>query len=312
MAVDCRPGPSAATIPLVRIGYLVVSHRDPGQVLRLVRVLMEGSSSEVVVRHDQRRSELGRDAVDAAGGRLLDDGLELEWGGWGQAEVLLNGIRQFDTDWVLVLSGQDYPLRPLAEIEAYFEGTEHDALLGDAWQLDLAGDPGPPRDEFFTRYAYRHYGRPPGLGKLPRRLRRFVYTREMPPRLGIRRLSGPFRSVFVSADWLTLSRRAIASIDRYVREESRAMRYFRRVAVPSESLFATALMSDGQLSVGLDHRRFIRFPRPGAPHPDTLTTADLPELQRSNAFFGRKFDVEVDAEVLDALDQRRRNPASAR
>jgi len=296
----------------VRIGYLVVSHRHPGQVLRLVRVLKEGPASEVVVRHDQRRSELAPEGVEAAGGRLLDDGLELEWGGWGQAEVLLNGIRQLDTDWVLVLSGQDYPLRPLSEIEAYFEGTEHDALLGDAWELDLADDPGPPRDEFFTRYAYRHYARPPGLTKLPRRLRPLIYTREMPPRLGIRRLSSPFRSVFVSADWLTLSRGAITAIDRYVREGSRAMRYFHRVAVPSESLFATALMSDGQLSVGLDHRRFIRFPRPGAPHPDTLTSVDLPELQRSNAFFARKFDVQVDAEVLDALDQRRRNPASAR
>jgi hypothetical protein len=296
----------------VRIGYLVVSHRDPEQVLRLVRVLKETPSSEVVVRHDQRRSALARDEVEAAGGRLLDDALELEWGGWGQAEVLLNGIRQFETDWVLVLSGQDYPVRPLAEVQAYFEATEHDALLGDAWELDLADDPGPPRDEFFTRYAYRHYRRPPGLGKMPRRFRPVLYTREMPPRLGIRRLTKPFRSVFVSADWLTLSRRAIASVERYVREESRAMRYFRRVAVPSESLFATALMTDAQLSVGLDHLRFIRFPRPGAPHPDTLTSADLPELERSNAFFARKFDLGVDAEVLDALDRHRRNAASAR
>jgi len=295
----------------VRIGYLVVSHRDPGQVRRLVRVLNETPGAEVLVRHDQRRSPLPRDEVEDAGGRLLDDGLELEWGGWGQAEVLLNGIRRLDTDWVVVLSGQDYPLRPLAEIQAFFGGTEHEALLGDAWELDLARDPGPPRDEFFTRYAYRHYRRPPGLGELPRRLRPVLYTREMPPRLGVRRLRRP-SSVFVSADWLTVSRRAVASIERYVREQSAAMRYFRRVAVPSEALFATALMRDEALSIGLDHRRFIRFPHEGAPHPDTLTSADLPELQRSSALFARKFDVRVDAEVLDALDERRKKAASAR
>jgi hypothetical protein len=296
----------------VRIGYLVVSHREPQQVLRLVRVLTEAPTAEVVVRHDQRRSALARDEVEAAGGWLLDDELDNEWAGWGHVEVLLEGLRQFDTDWVLVLSGQDYPLRPLAELEAFLGATDHDALLADAWELDLTRRPEPAREEFFMRHAYRHYRRPPGLGHLPGRLRPFVYTREMPPRLGVRRLGTPFGSVFVSADWLTLSRRAVASLERYVREESRAMRFFRRVAVPSESLFATALMTDEQLDVGLDHRRFFSFPGPGAAHPDTLTSADLPELERSNAFFARKFDAGVDVEVLDALDRRRRNAPSAR
>jgi hypothetical protein len=55
-----------------------------------------------------------------------------------------------------------------------------------------------------------------------------------------------------------------------------------------------------------DHRRFARFSRPGAPHPDTLTSADLDAALASGADFARKFDAEVDSEVLDRLDERRR------
>ena len=45
--------------------------------------------------------------------------------------------------------------------------------------------------------------------------------------------------------------------------------------------------------------------RPGAPHPDTLTGGDLESVLSSGADFARKFDVEVDSEVLDRLDGRR-------
>ena len=51
----------------------------------------------------------------------------------------------------------------------------------------------------------------------------------------------------------------------------------------------------------------ISFAGPGVPHPDVLTSADLGRLLDSDMDFARKFDQERDAEVLDALDERRRS-----
>jgi hypothetical protein len=51
----------------------------------------------------------------------------------------------------------------------------------------------------------------------------------------------------------------------------------------------------------------ISFAGPGVPHPDVLTSADLGRLLDSDMDFARKFDQELDAEVLDALDERRRS-----
>ena len=78
------------------------------------------------------------------------------------------------------------------------------------------------------------------------------------------------------------------------------------VAVPSESFFATVLLNDESLHVARENRRFVSFTAPLTPHPETLTTSDLDRLAASGCDFARKFDVEVDAEVLDALDERRR------
>jgi hypothetical protein len=84
------------------------------------------------------------------------------------------------------------------------------------------------------------------------------------------------------------------------------MRHFRRVAVPSEEFFASVLLGDRALTIERDHRRFAPFAHEGAPHPETLTEADLDRLIASGADFARKFDTEVDSGILDVLDEHRR------
>ena len=145
----------------VKVAYLVLSHRNPDQVLRLVRALAEGPASVVLVRHDQRVTGLGAAQVEAAGGVLVDDGIELEWGGWSQLEVILAGLRraaEIRPDWALVLSGQDYPLRPMADIEADLAASDADGMLCSVREADLRRPKGD--EEFFLRVSYRHYRRP--------------------------------------------------------------------------------------------------------------------------------------------------------
>ena len=146
------------------VAFLVVSHRNPGQVLRLVRALREGDDTAVLVHHDQRREPLDRDALEDAGGRLAHYGLSVEWGNVAYTEMLLRALSQLteelDPDWVAVVSGQDYPLRPLSDFERHLARSPHHALLGDAWELDLSAEPPPPRREFYLRYRFRHYAPP--------------------------------------------------------------------------------------------------------------------------------------------------------
>jgi len=300
-------------LPRVRIAYLVLSHRNPDQVLRLVAALSEGPAAEVLVRHDPRFSTLGDGELERLGARGLHDDVEFNWGGWSQLRMLLTSLaeaRRLDPDWTLVLSGQDYPLRPMAAIESGLARSGYDAMLGHAWELETERVPEPPADDFFLRYAYRHYDVPDRLPRLPNRVRPLVYRRELPSQIGLRRVRLPFDDgfrCFVSADWLTLNRRALGAVLAAADEGGRLMRFYRRVAIPSESFFATVLLNERSLRVARDNRRFVSFEAPLTPHPDTLTTADLDRVLASNCDFARKFDADVDAEVLDALDERRRS-----
>lgn len=299
----------------MRVAYLVISHGDPEQVLRLVGVLGEGPSAHVFVRHDRRRSRLDPGRLEAAGGRGLNDAIGVEWGHWSYLRMLLGALErvrlELDPDWVLVVSGQDYPLRPLPEIEARLEAADHDAFLGQAWALDTTRPPGPPADDFFRRYAYTHVRAPAWMPNLPGRLSGLAYLRELPPplrpRLGVRspRLPfGPGLRCWVSGDWPVLGRRALAAVLTAATARKDLMRHYRGTVAPSESFFATVLMNDPGLSVSGDDRRFVSF-APGAARPDVLTSADTERLVSSNAHFARKFDAGIDASVLDRLDELR-------
>jgi Core-2/I-Branching enzyme len=291
----------------VKVAYVVLSYRNPAQVVRLVRALREGPAGVVFVRHDQRGSRLGAAEVRAAGGEPIEDDIELEWGGWSQLEAVLASLRraaEIEPDWTVLLSGQDYPLRPMAEIEAGLADSSADGMLGAVREMDSRRPPGD--DEFFLRAAYRHYPRPRGLPHLPRRLRPLVYVRDLPPRVGVRRLRRPRLRLYFSADWVTLGRRALRAV--LAAGEDRALlRTFRRMPIPTESFFASVLLNDPRLTIERHHRRFILFAGPGVPHPATLTSADLEAALASGADFARKFDTGIDPHVLDRLDKRIRD-----
>ena len=295
------------------IAFLVVSHRNPGQVLRLVRALREGEDTHVLVHHDQRREPLDVADLEEAGGQLAGYGLSVEWGNVAYTEMLLRALAQLseqhDPDWVAVVSGQDYPLRPLSDFEAHLRESPHQALLGDHWELDLDAEPPPPRREFYLRYRYRHYAPPrplaAALGRLPR-----AYVRELPmglgTRLGIKPLTHPFGGTlrcYVSSDWLTLERKAVKAVLDFAQTRTTVMRHYRRTIIPSESLFATVLFNDPSISVG-PAPRLLGFEE-GSPHPHTFRGEDVARLLSSGVHFARKFDETVDARTLDLLDKAR-------
>jgi Core-2/I-Branching enzyme len=293
----------------VTVVYIVISHRNPEQVVRLVRVLREGPSARVLVRHDPRGERLEPESVATAGGEPVEDRLKSKWGGWSHLRLIVGCVREavarHDPDWVLLLSGQDYPLRPLAAIEDDLDASPADARLGSVRQVEThrpaAGD-----DEFFLRCRYRHYARPRVLpSSLPGPIRPLLYARDLPPLVGVRRIDPAPLTFFASADWLTLGRAGIRAV-LAAAEDRRLMRHFRRVAVPSESFFASVLLSDPSLIVERDNRRFSSFAA-GSPHPDTFTSDDYDRLLASGADFARKFDTTRDPRVLDLLDEHRRS-----
>jgi hypothetical protein len=249
--------------------------------------------------------------------------IPIAWGTFSWVDVVLRGIRRslahLEFDWLVLLSGQDYPIRPVPEIERFLATTDYDGFLKG---FPLGSRP-ETAGEDLQRYMYRYYQVPaparlrarPGKGEgrgatVARRLREAqpILSFKRGPSgayIGIRRLRVPFDDRFRwhrGSTWFTLSRRSLAVLDEFARSNPRLMRYFRRMWIPEESFVPTVLMNQPDLRFCLDHLRHIRF---GAGrHPAILRTQDVEEVLSSGKHFGRKFDSIVDGQILDLIDAR--------
>jgi hypothetical protein len=298
----------------VSVAYVVISHRRPDQVLRLARALRAGSpDAPLLIHHDDRQSQLDVVALAGLGGvQLVRPPTAVAWGWASHLDMLLRcfawALERIPFDWLTVLSGQDYPIRPLAEIERDLLDSPYDGYVEGIY-VD------PPRrtrgelDEFSRRYFYRYLSiRDPGavLRRAIAAARPALLVRDMPWGVVLgRRCAAPFSPALPcrrGADWLSLSRRSVEVVVSAAETRLELMRHYRRTVLPTESFPHTVLHAETALRLSSDTRRFTSWPSRSA-HPAVLVAADLDRILSSGADFARKFDLIVDQLVMDELDR---------
>jgi hypothetical protein len=266
----------------VSVAYVVFSHQYPEQVLRLLRTLRAGSPDAVLVSHHA-------EPLDVAGVERVVPPTRVSWGGASQLEMMLRGMRhalRFEWEWLVLLSGQDYPLRPLHAIERELGAR---GVEGYVETVPVAGD-----DEFARRYLYRYRRVRPLAGRL---LRPFFMTRELPGGVLVGRRATPPIPVRRGSDWLSLSRRAAELVTGVAPD---VLDHFRHTILPTEALPHSVLHAAG-LPLSGDTRRYTRWDA-GAAHPHLLGLQDLDAMLASGLDFARKFA--PGDPVLDELDRR--------
>jgi hypothetical protein len=299
----------------VSVVYLIISHRLPRQVHRLAGVLRRGSpNAQVVIHHDREAPPLDRAALRRLDVQLVEPARAVSWGRISHVEAVLRSLSwlahtQFD--WVVLISGQDYPIRPIAEIERRMALADVDAFIE---ATPCHSPQGRLIDEFALRYHYRWYSMPRWLASKAIRTAlassSFMRIRSIPRSgawLGVRAVQTPFGDEFEchrGADWFNLSRKAVEILLEQCRSRDELLRYYRRTLIPSESLVQSILANDHGLRLSGDVRRYTQWDRPHGTSPVVLGLDDLDAILGTPADFARKFDEEVDGRVLDEIDRR--------
>lgn len=272
------------------IAYIVSAYKNPTHLSRLVHRLHTGPETTFVVHVDRKTGPRVYEAMKEGLGDL--DGVTFlprhtcHWGGFGHVQASLKGIREVlrhgrDPDYVVLLSGQDYPIKPNAYIRDFLERGDgrsfflHFPLPTDAWT-----DGGLNR---FRRWHWRY--------------------RQLHLSLPLaRRLPGGLQPWGGSAYWI-VSRTALRTIAEFVETNPGYVRFFRHVDVPDELFFQTILLNSAEAERCIDFRlHYTEWLR--TPAPAILMRDDYPHLVESSCLFARKFDQGVDHEILDLIDER--------
>ena len=287
------PGlPGASAAPDVRICFLVTLYKKFDQALRLVRRL-DGPQTGFVFHIDAAVDDATvarfRAALPALNEVRFAERVRSRWATFQGAVAVFHcidaalGMDPFDR--YVLISGQDYPIASRARMNAFFR-RHPDTEFMEAAPIDVADENAPGASPHY-RFARYHLW--------------FGARRKAIPLL---RKRAPPIALFHGSTWWALTHDALRYLALQFRVNHAARRYFRHAFFVEEAYIQSLLMSS-PFATRVARRSVVHdeWTPTSGPHPKVLTVADLAVLQESPRLFARKFDDEVDAAVMDVLDQ---------
>ncbi|MFK3891653.1 beta-1,6-N-acetylglucosaminyltransferase [Sphingomonas sp. NPDC079357] len=298
---------------------MILSHRDPAQLLRLVGTLNRlYDDPPIACHHDHAQCPID---VSAFPGnvRFVEPSIRTGWAKWSVVRGFFAALRLlYDhaaPDWFVLMSASDYPIRRAEAVRDELVKLGADALIdyrqiGDTADSATArfGPRNPELDQFESdgnrRLKRSHYeGAEIWLPMLRfndggRRVRPGRFTVHLPFATPF----GPFsRSFpcFYGDHWFTGNARVARLLLHPTPQHLKLQQHLTMRSCPDECYFQTVLCNEPDLTLVRDNRRYAQWNGGGA-HPQLLTEGDLGAICASNGHFARKFA--HGAPVLDRID----------
>ncbi len=323
--------------------YFIIAHHLPEQLERLVATIKTGSpAARIVLCLERSNPEMNEgEFQNIQGVDVLKNNTEGRWGDFSLVEKVLKALtwicQNIDVEWIFFLSGQDYPIANLSEIEKFYIESGYDAFISgvsieDKRRCDQVacgkgqqdtGISGCP--DCKSRYYYRYYdisGAVRFAGRLPlvRSLMKRFMERYSKNDLKFRIRSYPFhkggnfllgirnKKLFSSGlkcykglCWFAMNLKCLEKMLEFIRKNPGYKRHYQRTIIPDESFFATILFNLPGLKVCNENYRFIEWKNHKAANPEILKNEQFDRIINSGKHFARKFDIKVDNVVINRL-----------
>jgi len=304
------------------ICYLIQTYKNPEQIYRLVKLIKKTTSNSfIVVSHNFNSCNLNvnllrklQNVEVIPNNGVMMGSFAILQGFFDAIAWLLNQKIKFD--WLINLSGQDYPTQPLYKVEDFLANTDYDGFVE---YYDVYSKQSPWSKKIVnTRYlySYKHFKEylSPRQKYMLRPIKHIVNNCQPFVRLdysyglivGMKNFYHLFNKNFTcygGSFFATISQVCAKYLYNFVRDHPRVLDYYKKTFIPEESFIQTVLVNSKQFNLYNSNFRYTDFTASRHGHPRILTTKDFSSLTQANIHFARKFDMNVDSIILDKLDR---------
>lgn len=320
----------------MKIAYIISAHRLPEQLIRLVKRL-NTETDRFLIHVDQKTDpriyqQLVTDLKPFPNVHFLKRH-RCHWGDFGHVQATIKGLntlftQNWDFDYIILLTGQDYPLKSPAQIHQFLQEGRGNSYMShrplpltlnpndlETCFLEIPPHQRPEYRQFYeqnlTEKLYRingwhffngageHFSWPPREQESP-----FLY--KIWSKIGFlfpqKRTFPPGFKPYVGRSYWCISQEVAAYLHQFINRNPQFVRFFKTVYIPDEYFFQTILMNSPFREKIINHFWcYMRWPPPDR-LTDILTKKDFELLINTPEIFARKFDITVDSEILDRLD----------
>ncbi len=290
--------------------YIILAHKNPDQLYRLIEKLDDQSSS-FFIHIDKKVPLASFKNLTGLGNKIaLVDRVNTSWAGWSLVQATINGLRAVEEanrhfDRIILMSGQDYPIKSNYFINKYFTNT--------------------PYRIFMEHYPLPNYTKWKKSGGMYR-INKYFFGMNGYQRLAskavnflanifpfMRRKVPPDTTIYAGSQWWTIDMNALQYILEFIRKNPAHLSFYKFSFAPDEIFFQTILLNSANEkitgSILNNHKRFMNWNNPSISHPEILLKNDFTAVIKSDALFARKFDVSEDSEILEMIDKQRQAAA---
>lgn len=313
------------------INYIILAHKNPEQIKRLVRRLSDfnvffyihiDKSVDIIPFINQFENF---ENVFFIENHKRQNGT---WGDIGIVKATINAIKKIILDsrkgYIVLLSGQDYPIQSNDNIFTF---------LNKSYGLNYI-------DFFPIPFQYWHNQGIDRLNSykinLSNRREHFIqiysvfdkefYTRSHVKKIYALILNNKFLELvnafkkrkfpktlipYGGSQWWTITTDVAEKIFIFLQENPNYLKYHKYSLLPDEMFFQSILLNlarkDDTIKIKNNSLTYTNWTRKGCTLPVTFQTNDLTELlecTNNDKFFARKFDVDLDEEIMNLLDKR--------
>jgi hypothetical protein len=277
----------------MRLAHLILVHNNPEQLERLLKRLIY-SSSDVYI-HLDKKSDLSQFEYlkSLPNVYFINNRISVGWGNYSMVEATLISMQEIlDTQNIYshinLLSGQDYLLKPITEIEQFFFSNSDKSYIQS---LSIYNEWQESKDRLI-KYNLGDLSIPFKY-RIQEIINRILPNRKIPENM----------EPYGSSQWLTLTPDSIKYVLEFLKEKPKAVTFFKWTWAIDEILFQTILLnSPFKEFIINDNKRYIKFEK-NEMNPKVLKISDADTLLQSGKFFARKFSLQQDSQILDFLDK---------
>ena len=282
----------------MKVAYLILAHTSPAMLKALVTAIKKPKET-VFVHLDRKTAMPPFEKLLAGQCTFIEQRENVSWGSFSTIRATLSllqaAIAAGQFDYFCLLSGADYPIKPVHAFELYLAAHAGNEYIRCR---NIAGLP----PKFKKRYTgfFLFENRSEFLKKLNygiTKIQRLFYKRK--PYAG--------KPIFCGSQWWTLTGACVRYIMDFMAAHPDCMSYFKYTHLSDEMFFHTIIAgSPFSGRIQNDNLRHIVFEEDSS-HPHVWTMADKETLLQSPAYFARKFDLSIDSDIIEHLKNDRIN-----
>lgn len=280
---------------------LILAHKEFQLLKHLVRYF---SRDCYVFIHIDKKSRITRTEAESLKVYPQVCGIyreyDVHWGGFSMLEAelsLLNhALSECDADYFHLISGQDYPIKPLSYFLKFFEERRGVSFIGyDSTPVHRWSMRAQWRYLFFLPYD-RVDARSHEKTKIQKWINQQLkcrFTRPLPTQ---------FPNLYKGSQWFSIIRTDAMLLDNYTYYSPSFFERLKYTFAPEETYVTTILANISIARVENNNLRFIRWCKENGSNPSILGPEHFSSINESDALFARKMASPISNMLISQID----------